>query len=95
MPEARWQTVRDAFFRRAGLPSQADEVPAYLTARLGRAYDHFLDRLPEAVLLPSRISLLGGNPLKGLVFLPKPPTRVVTRRRTSPVFSGLTLVLSS
>ena len=47
MPEARWHAVREAFFRRAGLPSQADEVPAYLTARLGHAYDHFLRRLPE------------------------------------------------
>ena len=47
MPGSQWQAVRDAFFRRAGLPNRPDEVAAYLTARLGRAYDRFLERLPE------------------------------------------------
>jgi hypothetical protein len=40
-PEA-WGARRAAFFQRAGLPARPDEVGAYLTQRLGRAYDAFL-----------------------------------------------------
>ena len=47
MPEAKWQSIREAFFHRAGLPVQAEEVAAYLTPRLGRVYDRFLEGLPE------------------------------------------------
>ena len=47
IPEAEWASRRDAFFARAGLPVSPDEVPAYLTDRLNRAYDRFLERLPD------------------------------------------------
>ena len=43
----QWASQRDAFFKRAGLPVQAEDVSTYLTERLNRAYDHFLDSLPE------------------------------------------------
>ena len=46
-PEAEWSAKRDAFFARAGLPANPDEVPAYLTDRLNRAYDRFLELLPD------------------------------------------------
>lgn len=42
-----WATLREGFFRRAGLPVHAEEVPAYFTARLDQAYDRFLTLLPE------------------------------------------------
>jgi hypothetical protein len=38
IPEAEWAARRDAFFARTGLPANPDEVPAYLTDRLNRAY---------------------------------------------------------
>jgi hypothetical protein len=47
IPEAEWAAKREAFFARAGLPANPDEVPAYLTDRLNRAYDRFLERLPD------------------------------------------------
>jgi hypothetical protein len=47
IPEAEWTSRREAFFTRAGLPVSRDEVPAYLTDRLNRAYDRFLERLPD------------------------------------------------
>lgn len=47
IPEAEWASRREAFFARAGLPVNPEEVPAYLTARLNRAYDRFLERLPD------------------------------------------------
>ena len=43
----QWAVQRDAFFKRADLPVKAEDVPAYLTERLNRAYDNFLDSLPE------------------------------------------------
>jgi hypothetical protein len=43
----QWSAQRDAFFKRAGLPIKPEEVPAYLTERLNRAYDNFLASLPE------------------------------------------------
>jgi TnpA family transposase len=43
----QWTDQRDAFFKRAGLPVKAEDAPAYLTERLNRAYDNFLDSLPE------------------------------------------------
>jgi TnpA family transposase len=39
--------VAESFFQRAGLPVQAEEVPAYLTDRLNRVYERFLALLPE------------------------------------------------
>ena len=35
------------FFRRSGLPQDPDTVPAFLRARLGQAYDRFLETAPE------------------------------------------------
>lgn len=43
----RWSTQRQAFFKRAGLPMNPEDLPAYLTARLNQAYDDFLTGLPE------------------------------------------------
>lgn len=45
--ETEWVSRRDAFFTRADLPVNPDEVPTYLTNRLSRAYDLFLERLPD------------------------------------------------
>ena len=45
--DERWTAQRDAFFQRAGLPAKAEDVPAYLTARLNEAYDAFLVSLPN------------------------------------------------
>ncbi len=47
IPETEWAARREAFFTRAGLPVKPDEVPAYLTDRLNRAYDRFLECLPD------------------------------------------------
>ncbi|NRA87925.1 MAG: Tn3 family transposase [Rhizobiales bacterium] len=46
IPEAEWASKREAFFARAGLPMNPDDVPAYLTNRLNNAYDRFLEKLP-------------------------------------------------
>ena len=45
--DTKWQTMRNDFFKRAGLPEQAKDVPEYLTQRLNRAYDKFLAQLPD------------------------------------------------
>ncbi|MCB0026760.1 MAG: DUF4158 domain-containing protein, partial [Anaerolineales bacterium] len=45
--DSQWQSRRNSFFERAGLPVKADDVPAYLTRRLDEAYDAFLGGLPE------------------------------------------------
>jgi hypothetical protein len=42
----QWHSGREAFFRRASLPVQARDVPAYLTRRLNQAYDLFLKTAP-------------------------------------------------
>ena len=47
IPAAEWEAKRKEFFARAGLPICSDDVPFYLTARLNRAYDRFLERLPS------------------------------------------------
>ena len=47
IPEAEWASKREAFFARAGLPVNPNDVPAYLTERLNQAYDRFLERLPN------------------------------------------------
>ena len=47
IPNERWAAQRQAFFKRAGLPMNPEDVPAYLTARLNKAYDDFLTGLPE------------------------------------------------
>jgi TnpA family transposase len=45
--DGKWQAQRDAFFRRAGLPVLAKDVPGYLAERLNLAFDRFLEGLPE------------------------------------------------
>ena len=47
MPASVWHTRSAEFFQRAGLPSQPEEVKAYLTQRLNQAYDRFLEHLPQ------------------------------------------------
>jgi hypothetical protein len=42
MPKTEWEKYRSYFFKRANLPENKKEVPAYLTARLNDAYDRFL-----------------------------------------------------
>lgn len=41
MPESEWKTIRTKFFKRAKLPKNAKEVPAYLKNRLNTAYNKF------------------------------------------------------
>jgi TnpA family transposase len=45
--DTRWTSLRADFFKRAGLPVNAEDVPSYLTDRLDQAYDHFLTLLPQ------------------------------------------------
>lgn len=47
MPDAAWTQIREAFFRRSGLPQQPDQVAAFLRTRLGQAYDRFLESAPD------------------------------------------------
>jgi TnpA family transposase len=42
IPPEQWASRRESFFRRSGMPSDPKEVPGYLTARLNKAYDLFL-----------------------------------------------------
>ncbi|KAA3643843.1 MAG: Tn3 family transposase [Chloroflexi bacterium] len=41
-----WGMQREGFFKRAGLPADADQVPALLGGRLNLAFDAFLESLP-------------------------------------------------
>lgn len=43
----QWQSQRELFFRRAGLPADSKEVSDYLTKRLDHAYDLFLKTAPD------------------------------------------------
>jgi len=45
--EEKWQSIREGFFARAGLPNNPADVRTYLTSRLNSAYDAFLKNLPE------------------------------------------------
>jgi len=47
IPTSEWHAMREAFFKRAGLPTRPEEVETYLTQRLNQAYDRFLAHLPE------------------------------------------------
>ena len=42
-----WNEKRESFFARAGLPVNPDDVPKYLTKRLNRAFDLFLEGFPD------------------------------------------------
>ena len=45
--DAQWQGKKDGFFHRAGLPSNPQDVPSYLTQRLASAYDRFFESAPQ------------------------------------------------
>ncbi len=45
--DRRWQSMREDFFRRSGLPSDTKQVPEYLARRLGEAYERFLKTAPS------------------------------------------------
>lgn len=45
--DTQWASLRNDFFKRAGLPINAEQVPTYLTNRLNQAYDRFLNHLPD------------------------------------------------
>ncbi|MFK7932004.1 MAG: Tn3 family transposase [Saprospiraceae bacterium] len=47
MPLEQWETKRVSFFERAGLPSDPQQVKGFLTKRLNRAFDDFLEKLPK------------------------------------------------
>ena len=47
IPKEQWHSIRESFFKRANLPCNPDEVKPYLTNRLNRAYDRFLEQLPN------------------------------------------------
>ena len=46
IPEEQWETARDRFFARSGLPAKAADAPAYLERRLRDAFDRFLAAAP-------------------------------------------------
>lgn len=45
--DKKWNELRETFFLRADLPIRSNEVEAFLTQRLNRAFDRFLELLPE------------------------------------------------
>jgi hypothetical protein len=45
--DRRWQSMREDFFRRSGLPYDSTQVPEYLVRRLGEAYERFLKTAPS------------------------------------------------
>ena len=47
IPDEQWETARDRFFARSGLPAKAIDVPAYLERRLSDAFDRFLAAAPS------------------------------------------------
>ena len=47
IPDGAWDTHRETFFKRAGLPVKTEEVSTFLEKRLNRAFDDFLELLPE------------------------------------------------
>lgn len=45
IPVENWRTIRESFFKRAGLPADPSKVRTYLTERLSQAYKDFLEHL--------------------------------------------------
>jgi len=43
----QWDPMREEFFRQSGLPVKGEEAALYLTDRLKKAYDRFLETLPQ------------------------------------------------
>jgi TnpA family transposase len=46
LPHGHWERLRESFFQRSGLPADPKDVPSYLTERLNKAYDLFLQTAP-------------------------------------------------
>ena len=44
MPESQWKRERESFFNRAGLPPKAKHIEEYLTNRLHKAIDAFVEK---------------------------------------------------
>lgn len=42
-----WEKSRELFFKKSGLPADPADVRSYLTERLNKAYDSFLEKLPN------------------------------------------------
>jgi hypothetical protein len=47
IPETQWRSMREGFFKRAGLPEKVEDVSNYLKKQLNKAYDAFLEQLPK------------------------------------------------
>ncbi len=47
IPFEKWQEMRESFFKRAGLPINPNDIEGYLKERLNKAFDQFLDKLPD------------------------------------------------
>lgn len=47
MPNKKWKKIREAFFKRSGLPTKPEQAKAFLTTKLNRAFDDFLHKLPS------------------------------------------------
>lgn len=45
--ECKWQKMREAFFKRAGMPCDPEDAGRYLKKRLDIACDKFLEKLPQ------------------------------------------------
>ena len=43
----QWESMREEFFRQSSLPVSGEEATLYLTDRLAKAYDRFLETLPQ------------------------------------------------
>jgi len=49
LPKEKWDKLRTSFFQKAGLPEIPEDVAPYLTQRLDKAYDRFLETAPSEV----------------------------------------------
>lgn len=47
IPESKWHEQRKRFFLRSKLPENQSDVKRYLTKRLNKAYERFLEQLPQ------------------------------------------------
>lgn len=47
IPIERWNKMRESFFKRADLPINPNDVEEYLKERLNKAFDEFLNKLPD------------------------------------------------
>ncbi|MFC1833871.1 Tn3 family transposase [Thermodesulfobacteriota bacterium] len=47
IPDEEWEMLREDFFRKAGMPTVPADVGPWLTERLSRSFDQFLETLPD------------------------------------------------